>query len=104
MASRWSFDRYEEYTIRLASDLRIPLVDSIEGAGTGWGLRRLSRSDFEKLEAHAEEDHDLRDRWLNRLQNGYDREKSQIVREIEELFSDVPCLTQINGMEEEDAA
>ena len=104
MKNDWEFDAHEAYMNRLSAVSGIPLVNSIVDENLLWGLRRLSRSDVEKLQADAEMDHDLSDRWLNRLQNGYDREKSQIAIEIEEIFSDVPCATQINDTGQEDAA
>lgn len=104
MDEKWKFGQYEEFVVRAASDLGIPLVDSIEDVKTGWGLRRLSRFDFDKLESQSKTDVELRERWLNRLQNGYVREKSQIAIEIEEIFSDVPTGNQFDHPGQEAAA
>ncbi|MEK6258478.1 MAG: hypothetical protein AABP62_07635 [Planctomycetota bacterium] len=104
MAQTWEFDQYEALTLRAASDFKIPLVRSIEEANAGWGLRKLSRSEFDELATQSKTDLDLRERWLNRLENGYDREKSQIAIEIEELFSDVLYATPFDRPEQVDAA
>lgn len=104
MNTGWESDAYNAYINRLANVSRIPVVNSIEEANAGWGLRRLSASDFEHLEAHSKEDRDLNERWLNRMRIGYDREKSQIAIEIEDIFSDVPCITEPDSRGEVHAA
>lgn len=104
MTRQLDFGRYEKFAVRAASDLRTPLIDSIDEAKSGWGLRRLSRSAFEKLAERARTDHDFGQRWLNRLQIGYDREKSQMAIKVEDIFADVPCRTDVNCDGHEDAA
>ena len=99
MARKWEFGDYEDFAARAASDLGIPLVTSIEETSSGWGLRRLSRSEFEELEVKSQMNRDLEKRWLNRLEAGYDRDKSRLAIEIEEIFSDVPCANQLDGRE-----
>ena len=99
MKNERQFDAYEAYMDRLNAVSGIPLVNSIEDANRAWGVRKLSRSEFDKLKAQSQSDPELEARWLNRLQAGYDREKSQLAIEIEEIFSDVPCADHLDGRE-----
>jgi len=104
MPGKWEFRRYEEFTVRAARDFAIPLVHSIEQANLGWGLRRLSPSGLETLEAQSQTDSEAAVRWRNRLRVGYEREKAQVATEVEEIFSDMPCASQHDNEGREDAA
>lgn len=99
MERKWSFGDYEDFAARAASDLGIRLVNSIDEAGGRWGLRKLSRSEFEELEEQSRTNRELEECWVNRLEAGYDRDKSQLAIGIEEIFSDVPCANQFDGRE-----
>lgn len=104
MSDTWDFERYEAFAVRAAADLMVPLVDSLEDAKSGWGLRRLSPADFDELKARAMIDSELHGRWSDFLQIGYDRTKSKMVTDIEEIFADIPCVVLHDDNRQEDAA
>jgi hypothetical protein len=104
MADNWDYDRYLAYVDRAATVLGVPLVNSTEVANAGWGLRKLSRLEFEKLKELSEASPQLAERWMNRLQVGFDREKSQVAVEVEQMFSKVPFVGDASGQAKEDAA
>ncbi|MHC4399848.1 MAG: hypothetical protein ACYTG0_09225 [Planctomycetota bacterium] len=79
---------------RLADDLGLSSVDSLDEAEARWGVRYLSPSEFESLANAAGESAALHQRWLARLRMGYDREKANLVDEIEELYADLPIADQ----------
>ena len=95
MASDWDFERYEAYLGRLSDDMRLPLMRSAEDASGGWGLRPLTRSEFAALAKQAEDDAELRERWLRRLEIRYDRERASLTQEIEDGFADLPYSDEL---------
>jgi hypothetical protein len=99
-----SFEAHEAYMNRLSAVSGIPLVQSIEKTRDTWALRKLSRSEFEVLQAKWQTDPELATRWLNRMRVGYDREKTQVVMEIEEIFEDIPCADRRDCHGRENAA
>lgn len=104
MKTDWEVEAHDAYMERLSAASGIPLVNSLGEAKTGWGLRRLSRSEFERLRVHWQKDHELGQRWRRRLSIGYDRELSQIAIEIEEIFADLPSAADRDASAQEEAA
>jgi len=97
------YDRYQEYMRRFEDDLGLTSTRSLEDASAGWTMRRLSSSEFDDLVIAMEADPALRDRWLNRLQLGYDRDRARLVDEIEEIFTQ-PTVDDLTSEAFEDAA
>ena len=103
MTQGLDFARYEEYLSRLQVDTGLVPVQSIDDARSQWGVRRLSRSEFDALMDSTKPGSSLRERWLTRLQKGYDREKATLADEIEDLFAQLPSADQLTPPSEDAA-
>lgn len=99
MASDWDFEHYQVYLGRLSDDLQLPLNRLAPNAPDGWGLRSLSRTEFAALDKRAKDDDELRERWLRRLNIGYDRERATLAQEIEDGFADLPYADELANRE-----
>jgi len=103
MADGLDYYRYQEYVRRATGDLGVVRVQSFEEARVRWGVRNLSPSEFRRLTSTAVQGGELHERWRERLELGYDREKSAVEDDIEGLFARVPADEQVSR-EREDAA
>ena len=103
MSREKEFDRYQDYVSRFEADLKATFVGSVEKAEAGWGVRRLTRLEFGNLIDAASEDPVLRERWLTRLELGYDREKTRLADEVEDAFADFAAASQLFGRREDAA-
>ena len=93
MADGLDYYRYQEYVRRATGDLGVVRVQSFEEARVRWGVRNLSPSEFRRLTSTAVQGGELHERWRERLELGYDREKSAVEDDIEGLFARVPAST-----------
>jgi len=103
MAHGADYVRYQQYLRSAADDLAVSGVRSLEDASVRWGIRDLSAAEFQRLTDAAEQDAGLRERWRERLELGYHREKLRLADEIEDLFAQLPLDQQVTS-EREDAA
>ena len=103
MSQGLNFEKYTEYLARLHVDSGVAPLEAIEDARSRWGVRRLSRSEFDALMDSTKVGSSLRERWLTRLQKGYDREKASLADEIEDLFAQLPCASPLTPPSEDAA-
>ena len=103
MSQGLNFEKYTEYLARLRVDTGLVPVQSIDDARSRWGVRRLSRSEFDALMDSTKLGSSLRERWLTRLQKGYDREKASLADEVEDLFAQLPCMSPLTPPSEDAA-
>lgn len=88
MSQGLDYARYEQYVADAAGDF--------EAEGP-WSVRRLSPSELEHVGCAGARESGLRKRWEDRLALGYDREKSRLANEVEELFAEIPVADETSG-------
>lgn len=104
MVQKTDYERYTDFISTASAQLRAPLLDSIAEPQEHWGIRRLTRTEFDARRIDTERDSPLRQRWDDRLENGFAREKTRIAEDIEDIFADLQTAVQDKQTGEQDAA
>jgi hypothetical protein len=103
MTHGFEFEGYERYLSQLHADAGLVPVQSLDDARSRWSVRQLSRSEFDALMDSTSRGSGVWERWLTRVKQGYDREKSALADEIEDLFAHVPFADQVTTPSEDAA-
>lgn len=103
MAHGLEYGRYQQYLSCATDELGVPRARSVEDARAQWGVRDLPPAEFQLLMDVAAQDVGLRERWRERLEFGYHREKLELADEIEDLFAHLAVDEHVSS-EREDAA